>query len=48
MSRRRSLISVANYALPDKGAAGAVFGSGLITVAFCMVYWLANPTGGLD
>jgi len=30
---RQSLISVANPALPDKGVAGAVSGSGLIAAA---------------
>jgi hypothetical protein len=30
---RQSLFSVANFPLPDKGVAGAVFGSGLITAA---------------
>jgi hypothetical protein len=42
------LMSVVSYAIPDERLAGAFFGSGLITAAFCVVYWLANPTGGLD
>jgi hypothetical protein len=32
-------------AFPDKGLAGAFFGSGQITAAFCAVYW---PSRGLD
>ncbi|MGD9544467.1 MAG: hypothetical protein AB7F41_00685 [Methylocystis sp.] len=42
------LMAAASYAIPDEGAAGALFGSGLITAAFCLVYWLANPTGGVE
>lgn len=38
------LISVASYAIPDERLAGTLFGSGLITAGFCVVYWLANPT----
>jgi len=42
------LMSIVSYAIPDERMAGAFFGSGLITAAFCVIYWLANPTGGLD
>jgi hypothetical protein len=42
------LMSAASYAIPDENMAEAFFGSGLITAAFCVIYWLANPTGGLD
>ena len=42
------LMSVASYVIPDEGVAGTLFGSGLITAAFCVLYWLANPTQGAD
>jgi len=42
------LISVASYVIPDEGIAGTLFGSGLITAGFCLVYWLANRTDGAD
>jgi hypothetical protein len=37
------LISTASYAFPDERVSGTLFGSGLLTAAFCIVYWLANP-----
>ncbi len=39
------LMSIASYALPDGWASGTLFGSGLITAGFCVVYWFANPGG---
>ncbi len=37
------LISVTSYAIPDEQVSGTLFGSGLLTAGFCIVYWLANP-----
>ncbi len=43
MSRRCLLSSVTSYAIPEEQVSGTLFGSGLLTAGFCMVYWLANP-----
>jgi hypothetical protein len=37
------LISIASHAIPDERASGTLFGSGLLTAGFCILYWLANP-----
>ncbi len=42
------LMSIASYAIPGEGVSGTLFGSGLITAGFCIVYWLANPSHGAD
>jgi hypothetical protein len=37
------LISIASYAVPDELVSGTLFGSGLLTASFCILYWVANP-----
>jgi|UPI0001F873EB hypothetical protein len=32
------LISIASYTIPDERVSGTLFGSGLLTAGFCIVY----------
>ncbi|WP_363350913.1 hypothetical protein [Methylocystis echinoides] len=36
-------LSVASYWIPSEDLAGTLYGSGLITAAFCLLYWIARP-----
>ncbi|WP_442755227.1 hypothetical protein ACNHKD_00750 [Methylocystis sp. JAN1] len=42
------LLSIGSYAISNEGVSGTLFGSGLITAGFCIVYWFANPGQGDD
>lgn len=42
------LLAIASFAIAGEGVSGTLFGSGLITAGFCIVYWLANPGQGRD
>ncbi|MGJ0394016.1 MAG: hypothetical protein ACR650_14940 [Methylocystis sp.] len=39
------LASIVSYTIPDEWASGTLFGAGLITAGFCIVYWFINPGG---
>jgi len=38
------LAAVVSFAIPDENLSASVFGSGLITTSWCIIYWFANPT----
>jgi hypothetical protein len=42
------LLSIISYAIPNESVSGTLFGTGLISAGFCIVYWLANPARGDD
>jgi hypothetical protein len=40
--------AIASFAVSDENLSATLFGSGLITAAFCLFYWVVNPKEGAD
>jgi len=38
------IAAVLSFTIRDENISGSIFGSGLITAGWCIVFWFANPT----
>jgi hypothetical protein len=40
--------AILSFFTPHEGLSASLFGVGLITAGFCMIYWLADPGQHVD
>ena len=38
------LAAILSFAIHDENISASIFGSGLITAGWCILFWFANPT----